>query len=133
MFRYPFLKSYLIAPLSKVRRKATIVTSVCRMRIAKKKVKRVRRCHRCATKIQKRIRIFIAKRVFALKKLQWYKAMKIQRYRLSVHLNLLTCVYVFANFCVYVRVLVCELMLIFIPGSFRFEYCSTFESADDAY
>lgn len=64
--------------LQMVRMKAIIITNTCRIRLARKELKRRMRLHKSAIKIQKRIRIWIAKKVFARKLLRRDAAIVIQ-------------------------------------------------------
>jgi hypothetical protein len=57
---------------------AVKITSICRVRIARKKMSALRRLKRSAVKIQKRIRIFLARRCVARRRLRHRKAVVIQ-------------------------------------------------------
>lgn len=62
-----------------VRVNAVKITNLCRRRIAYQVIKHLRRRLRCAIRIQKRIRIYLARKTFNLKVLQKACAIKIQR------------------------------------------------------
>ncbi len=64
--------------MAMVRKKATMITSICRIRLSRKQLRKMLRRNRAALKIQKRVRIRQAKQKFKKRKTRWYAAVKIQ-------------------------------------------------------
>jgi hypothetical protein len=78
-FRVAKLKKENLALMKMVKVKAIKITSVCRMRMAHKELMRLKRRWKATIRIQKRIRIFIAKKTVSRKRLQKAKAITIQQ------------------------------------------------------
>jgi hypothetical protein len=78
-FRVKKLKAENVALMKLVRIKAVKITSACRMRMARKELIKVKRRWKATVRIQKRIRIYIAKKTVNRRRLEKVKAIIIQR------------------------------------------------------